>query len=240
MGRTKVPKKDSADLLFRSLAEQVKLPFIQIVHSAELSKISPDQAQIMQQLESISLTSAAALRLIDGYLLSVQLQREPQLPLEPVSLGSVLYDTAQSLDSFARAHNCEIELHIGGKYGPVMARREVVQAALMNLGYSFIEAATPTNGRTRITIAVRKNAHGINTGVFSSNEGLSSSLFKQAKSLKGLVKQPMSNFSTGSGAGVFIADSLFDYLQSPLKTGRFQTLAGLSATLRPSLQLSLV
>lgn len=236
----KAPVNDSHELLFRSLAEQVKLPFIQITHAAELSRQKPDPAGLKQLFETISLTSSAALRLIDGYLLSVQLQREPQLPLEPISLGSVLYDTAHVLDGYAKAHDCEIDLQISGKYEPVMARREILQAALISLGYSFIEASVPNKTRSRITIVVRKNAHGINTGIFSATEGLSGSLFKQAKLLKGLVRQPMGGFSTGSGAGVFVADSLFSYLESPLKSGRFRSQQGLSATLAPSRQLSFV
>lgn len=230
----------ASGLLFTSLAEQVKLPFVQIAHAAELSRLKPGKAELDQLFETISLTSEAAMKLIDGYLMSVQLQQQPGLPLEPVSLGSVLYDTAQSLDAYAKAHDCTIELHVQGKYGPVMARPEVVRTAIESLGYSFIEAAARRGTKTRVMLAVRKTAHGMSAGVFSDTDKLSSALFKQAKVLKGLARQPLGDFSAGSGAGVFVADALFEWLESPMKVARFQSLQGLAATLIPSRQLSLV
>ena len=240
MVRKRIAKNDQSGLLFKSLAEQVKLPFVQIAHAAELSRSQPDSAALQQLFDTISLTSDAALQLIDGYLLSVRLQAEPQLLLEPVPLSSVVYDTAQRLNSYAKAHDCELEVQLSGRYGPVMARREAVELALTSLGYSFIEAAAQQGTKTRITLAVRRNSRGINTGIFSGNQALSSSLFKQAKVLKGIVKQPLGDFSAGSGAGVFVADALFNYLDSPMQVARFQSLRGLAATLIPSRQLSLV
>ncbi len=240
MGRSRAPKKTEADLLFRNLAEQVKLPFIQIAHAAELSRMHPSEEKQYQLSQTISLTSAAALKMIDGYLLSVALQAEGRLNLEPVSISSVLYDTAQTLDAYARAHDCEIQLEVGGKYQPVMAQREAVESALTNLGYSFIEAASTAGKRSRITLAVRRTSRGISTGVFSENNTLSTGLFKQAKALKGMVKQPFSEFSPGSGAGVFVADALFMRLESAMHVARLHSQRGLAATLTPSLQLSLV
>ena len=231
---------DNSGLLFTTLAEQVKLPFVQIAHAAELSRMHPGKAELDQLFRTISLTSEAAMKLIDGYLLSVQLQQEPVLPLEPVSLGSVLYDTAHSLDAYAKAHDCKLELVVKGKYGPVMARHEVVKMAIESLGYSFIEAASRQGAKTTVMLAVRRTAHGMSAGVFSDTDKLSSSLFKQAKILKGLARQPLGDFSAGSGAGVFVADALFAWLDSPMRVARYQTLQGLAATLIPSRQLSLI
>ncbi len=232
--------KNASGLLFTSLAEQVKLPFVQIAHAAELSRLKPGKVELDQLFQTISLTSEAAMKLIDGYLLSVQLQQEPALPLEPVSLGSVLYDTAHTLEAYAKAHDCTIELHIQGKYAPVMARHEVVRTAIESLGYSFIEAASRRGVKTRVMLAVRKTAHGMSAGVFSDTDKLNSTLFKQAKVLKGLARQPLGDFSAGSGAGVFVADALFDWLESPMHVSKFRSLQGLAANLTPSRQLSLV
>jgi light-regulated signal transduction histidine kinase (bacteriophytochrome) len=227
-------------LLFRTLAEQVKLPFLQIKHAAELSQYNLEQSQIKDSLEVINLTSTAALQLIDGYLLNIKLQLEGQFYLEPVSLGSVIYDVSDKLDKFARAHDCELELRVAGRYEPVMARREVVETALKTLGYSFIEALSQAGSHSKIILVVRRNNKGISTGIFADKSNLSRQLFKQAKSLKGMVRQPLTSFSSDSGAGVFVADSLFAHLDSPLKTARLKTALGLAATLTPSQQLSLV
>jgi len=227
-------------LLFTSLAEQVKLPFVTIAHAAELSRLNPGPAELESLFRTISLTSESALKLIDGYLLSVQLQQAPGLPLEPVSLSSVLYDTAQRLDAFAKAHDCEIELHLKGKYGPVMARPEVIKTALESLAYSFIEAASRQGVKTRIALLARRSGAGMTAGVFSDTDRLSSTLFKQAKVLKGKARQPLGDFSAGSGAGVFVADALFEWLKSPMRVSRFESLQGLAATLVPSKQLNLI
>lgn len=230
----------ASSLLFTTLAEQVKLPFVAIAHAAELSKLNPGHDELERLFKTISITSEAALKLIDGYLLSVQLQQEPALALEPVSLGSVLYDTAQRLDKYAKAHDCTVELHVEGRYGPVMARQEVVETALESLGYSFIEAAGNQGAKTKIMLMVRRTPRGMSTGVFSDTDRLSSTLFKQAKVLKGLARQPLGDFSAGSGAGVFVADALFTWLDSPMKVARFKSMQGLASTLIPSRQLSLV
>jgi hypothetical protein len=231
--------KRADGLLFAALAEQVKLPFMTIAHAAELLRLNPGADELEKLLATISLTSDAAMKLIDGYLLSVQLQQGATLPLEPVSLGSVVYDTAQRLAAYARAHDCEIEVDIRGRYGPVMARTEVVKTALEALGYSFIEAASRPGLKTKVVVSVRKISGGISAGVYS-DMAISSALFKQAKILKGLARQPLGDFSAGSGAGVFVADALFDWLDSPMRVARLSGLQGLASTLIPSRQLNLV
>lgn len=234
------PQKNAGDLLFASLAEQVKLPFVQIAHAAELSRLNPEPKELERLFDTISVTSQAAMKLIDGYLLSVELQKEPSLPLEPVSLGSVLYDSMHDLQAYAAAHDCTLELSVQGKYGPVMARPEVVKTAIESLGYSFIEAASSLGTQAKVLLLVRRTAQGITAGVFSDAGKLSATLFKQAKILKGQARQPLGNFSAGSGAGVFVADALFDWLESPMRVSKHRTMHGLAATLISSKQLSLV
>jgi light-regulated signal transduction histidine kinase (bacteriophytochrome) len=230
------------DDLFISLAEQVKLPFVQISHAAELLEGSSDASKIEASRQTISIASQAALRLIDGYLLSVELQRAGQLALEPVSISSVLYDTAQVLHEYARAHGCKLELEVSGKYAPVMAHRRAVSAALTSLGYSFIEAAVREDNQEEpvVKLAVRRIGANINTGVFSSNANLSNNLFKLAKQLRGKVHQPMAAFDSGNSTGVFIADALFTQLNTSMRVAHLHGLQGLAASLLPSRQLSLV
>jgi hypothetical protein len=224
--------------LFLNLAEQVKQPFVQIAHAAELLE-NPSLG--FKSRETIAVTSKAALQLIDGYLLSVELQRENQLNLEPVSLSSVLYDTAEVLHDFAQAHACNLELHFSGKYGPVMAHKRAVQAALINLGLSFIEALSHGDGtKPVVTLAVRRHKYGISTGVYSDGQGLSSQLLKRARILQASSHQPLSEFESGMGTSIFIADTLFSRIHSTMKVAHFQGLSGLAATLKPSLQMSLV
>lgn len=230
----------SQGLLFTSLAEQVKLPFITVKHAAELLRAHPNKDELERLLQTIALTSSSALKLIDSYLLSVQLQNEPRMALEPVSLSSVMYDTANTLSTYAKAHDCAVELRLTGKFGPVMARRDVVQSALESLGYSFIDAASKPGTKVKITLAVRRTKGGMSTGIYSDVNKLNSGLLKQARVLKGVARQPLGDFSAGSGAGVFVADALFDFLDTAIKVARFENLFGLAVHLQPSRQLNLV
>ena len=230
------------DDLFLNLAEQVKLPFVQIAYAAEVMESEKDAVLLEKSRRSIALSSQSALRLIDGYLLGIKLQREGVLQLEPVSLSSVMYDSAQILSDYAKAYNCDLQLQVGGKYEPVMAHRLAVQSALVALGLSFIEAATNHSADTRavVRMAVRRNGAGLNTGVFSNSLSLTSTDFTRAKHMQGRVHQPLKEFGSGSGSGIFIADNLFSQLQTNMKVARSNGLPGLAATLLPSRQLSLV
>lgn len=240
MVKRRKAKVQSSELLFTSLAEQVKLPFVTVKHAAELLRAHPGPEELERLLHTIALTSNSALSLIDGYLLSVKLQAESQLQLEPVSLSSVLYDALHNLDAYAKAHDCTLGLRLMGKFGPVMARRDVLQAAIESLGFNFIEATSRPDAATTIVLAARKTAQGMSTGVYSNVPKLNHNLLKQAKILKGLARQPLGDFSAGSGAGVFVADALLSQLDGPLKVATFQGLQGLAATFTPSRQLSFV
>lgn len=229
------------DKLYINLAEQLKLPFVTILHAAQSMEGVADAAQIERTISDIALSAEAALRLIDGYVLSAELQRLSELEMEPVSISSLLYDTAESLSGYAKAHGCALKLEVGGKFTPVMANKRAVAAALTSLGYSFIEAAMQTDdSKPVVKLAVRKNQNGISAGVFSNNQGLSSMLLNQARHLNGRARQPLAAFDSGTSAGVFIADALFNGLDTRLKVARSGSLQGLAATLLPSRQLNLV
>lgn len=231
------------DHLFLNLAEQVKMPFVQIAYAAELlTGAQNDIAESERLRRTIALSSQNALRLIDGYLLSVSLQQASQLDLEPVSISSILYDSAQDLQAYANALGCELRLNLGGKYQPVMTHRAALRSALVALGYSFIEAATnhEADQKPVVSLGLRRNAAGISAGVYSNNTSLTPALLQSARKLHGQVHQPLMNFDSTNASGVFIADALLGYLQTPLKVAKQGGLHGLAATLMPSGQLSLV
>lgn len=228
----------STDNLFASLAEQVKLPFTQIKYAAEILSQSDDQDK-EKLINTISQASTSALSLIDSYLLNIELGRQAHLELEPVSMSSMMYDVAQSLDAFAKLQNCRLEINISGKYGPVMANNRAVFSAFRALGYSFIEAVSSSSKITTISLSVSKTPKGINTGIFADID-LSSSLLNQARELKGKAHQPFINFDSGPGAGIFLADELMIKMNSEIRVTKVGGLNGLAAVLRPSNQLSLV
>jgi len=240
MGRKSRPVLISETALFSNLAEQVRMPFMQIAHAAELAAIQDDKEELRKLFSTVGVSSQAALMLIDGYLLSLRMQQEQKLELEPVSMGSVLYDAAHQIDNYAKTHNCEVQITVLGKNQPVMAQRNAVESAFINLGYSFIDAVAAMNGVTRITLGAKKVPGGVSAGVFSDSNELTSLLLKQAKAISGTAKQPLALFSAGSGAGIFVADSLFSLIGRPLRVTKMQSQKGLATTLDPSSQLALV
>lgn len=228
-----------SDNLFASLAEQIKIPFTQIKYATALLDKYDNLSEQSEILTTISQASSSALGLIDSYLMNVELGRQSQLQLEQVSMSSVIYDVAQSLDGFAKLHNCRLEISIAGKYGPIMANNRAIFLAYKSLGYSFIEAVSDSEKTTTIDLSVRRSKTGISTGIFAEVD-LSSSLMKVAHELKGKAHQPFIDFNAGPGAGLFLADEILSKLGSEIRKSRFKGQSGLSATFLLSNQLSLV
>lgn len=221
--------------LLRALAEQLKLPLLQIAREAEFAAATEDASA----LTSISYTADMALRLVDSYLLSVQLQSLPALDLEPVSLSAMLQDTAHRLNAFAKQYECEIEVHLSGKYEPVMGHAQSLEAAYATLGYAFIEA-TPSQTKHKIVLGAHRSRSGLVAGIFGDHEGLSTDVYRRGQALFGSARQPLPGLSASAGAGIFVADSLLQNMETSLKVSRHNNLSGLAATLLPSHQLALV
>lgn len=218
--------------LLRALAEQLKLPLLQVARVAELGD--------PKSLTTISYIADTALRLVDGFLLSSELHQQETLRLEPVSVSSVLTDTAHKLTPLAKQNDCDIEVHLSGKYGPVMADQKGLESAFMLLGYSLIEARAGEGQRHRVVLAAHRGAQGLVTGVFDNQPGLTADMLRRGRALYGAARQTMPDMSATSGAGVFVADALFRAMEAPLRTARHNHLSGLATTLHPSSQLQLI
>lgn len=221
--------------LLRALAEQLKLPLLQIARQAELAA-NPSSTY----LNSISSIADMSLTLIDGFLLSVERHDQQSLELEPLSVSSLLYDTAQALQPIARQHDCDIEVNLSGKYGPVMAHDKSVRAALMLVGYSLVEARTEDAERHRLVLAAHKSVSGLVTGLFDNQPGLSTDMFRRGRALYGYARQAMPSVGAGSGAGIFVADALLKSMAAPLHLARHHKFNGLATTLIPSQQMQMV
>src|SRR5688500_1971686 len=222
--------------LLRALAEQLKLPLLQIARTAEFAAETGDT----KSLTSISYIAETALRLVDGFLLSVDRHTQEILHLEPVSVSSILQDTAHKLAPLAKQNNCDIEISLHGRYAPVMAHQESLEAALMLLGYGMIETRTSEKSRHTVVLAAHKSVKGLVAGVFDNQPGLSADMFRRGRALYGSARQAMPVASADNGASVFVADALFKAMEAPLHVARHNKLAGLAATLHPSSQMQLV
>ena len=224
-------------LLMLSLAEQLKLPFIQIQRQAEMIRLTGKN-----DLSSIETSAGSALRLIDNYLLGLKLnQQDIELEQEPVSIASVLYDSGQCLYDLANEYGVKLELNITGRYEPVIVHKQGLESALVSLGYSLIEAVgAQDNAKPSLQLATHRCRYGIVAGVYANNPNLTTDLLRQGRKLIGNARQPLVNLTYSAGAGVFVADSILRAMSLNLKASRHHRLYGLGAVLRGSQQLQLV
>jgi hypothetical protein len=230
----------SAEQLFLSLAEELKLPLEQIARRAELGRLTGGDSE---NFASIQTSADITLQLLDSYLLSVRLAHEPdeRFAVEPVSVSAVLQETQMQLAGVAKQYDVELDLHVHGRYEPVMAHAQALKTALVSLGYSLIEAL-PAMGvqQLRLQLAAHRTKYGIVAGMYCQAEDLTPHMLRRAKDLHGHARQPFVSALPGSGAGVFVADAIFAAMASRLRVGRFQKLPGFAVTLPPSQQLQLV
>lgn len=237
---TNVRQHFADERLLQLLAEQIKLPLLQITHQAELARSAEHPHEYINTIEDIS---GSSLKLLDSYLLSLRLARaHASIQLEPVSVAAVLNQTAQALSGLAKQYSCRLELHLSGRYEPIMVHRAGLEAALTSLGYVFIEAQSvlPDNKHAIVKLAAHRGKTGIVAGMFANIDGLSADMIRRARHLFGQARQPMNHLTASSGAGVFVADSLLSSMSARLRIAHHQKLSGLAATFATSSQLNLI
>ncbi len=223
--------------LLLSIAEELKLPLLQIGRQAEQGRLSGST-----DLALIQNTADTALRLLDNYALGVRLALQPELlQLESVSVSSVLYDTGQQLDALAKSYGVELRLNIAGRYGPVLAHRQGLQAALVSLGAALIEALPAQDSpQLKLQLATHRSRYGIVAGLYTDTPQLSNQALKKGRALQKRSRQPLMSLTHTSGAGIFVADTILGAMQLQLKASRHHRLYGLGTVLQPNHQLQLV
>lgn len=232
------PQGDGHAELLASVAEQLKLPLLQIAQYAELASMNGGGSA---HTDLIHGRAEAALLLLDSYLLGLSLaEKQMELELEPVSLSSLLHDVAHRLDETAKQYGVPLELHIGGKFEPVMAHAQGLQSALMSLGFACIEAH-PTQGLERpLRLSVHRTRRGITAGVYGIADSVGQEALSMGRQLKGRARQMLPTFSAGNAAGVYVADVILQAMATELCVSRYHLQRGLAATFSPSKQLQLV
>jgi hypothetical protein len=176
--------------------------------------------------------------------LGVRLALEPeQLAVEPVSVSSVLYDTGQQLAGMARNYGVELELNIAGRYGPVLAHRQGLQAALVSLGAALIEALpaqSQPQPQLKLHLATHRSRYGIVAGLYADTKRLSNEALQTGRELQRYSRQPLMDLTHSSGAGIFVADTILKAMRLNLRASRHHRLYGLGTVLQPNHQLQLV
>lgn len=223
--------------LLLSVAEELKLPLLQIARQAEQAELAGST-----DLKTIQVTADAALRLVDNYALGVRLAMEPQnFDKEAVAVSSVLYDAGQQLDSLAKSYGVTLELNIAGKCEPVLAHRQGLEAALISLGAALIEALPAIEGsQLKLQLATHRSRYGVVAGVYADTKQLSHQALQRGRRLQARSRQPLLNLTHTSGAGIFVADAILQAMDLHLTASRHHRLYGLGTVLQPNHQLQLV
>ncbi len=237
-GAAQFKVKDSTAALLRSIAEQLTAPLTIISREAELARL-PGMFIDSPDADTIHAQATAALTLVESYLLGLQLsEAQGQLALEPVSISSLLVDVAHELQAFAKQYSARLDVRIAGKYEPVMAHQAGLRAALLAMGYALLEGYS--RREKLLTLAVHRTPHGIVTGLYGHFEMVTSEQWRRALQLRGRASQSFGSICKGSGAGLFIAETILMAMETRLRVGRHQNMQGLATTLQPSQQLRFV
>lgn len=223
--------------LLLSVAEELKLPLLQIARQAEQGQLSGQADLALMQS-----TADTALRLLDNYVLGVRLALEPEdLAIESVSVSSVLYDAGQQLDALAKSYGVGLELSIAGRYGPVLAHRQGLQAALVSLGAALIEALPAQEStQLKLRLATHRSRYGIVAGLYADTKQLSLEALQKGRELQRHSRQPLMGLTHASGAGIFVADTILHAMHLSLKPSRHHNLYGLGTVMQPNRQLQMV
>ncbi len=235
MGQTEgVAQPMLSQELLLTVAEELKLPLLQIARQAELGNPAG--------LTSIQTSANTALRLLDNYSLAVRLaMRGNHLGLGSGAVASVRYDAGQQLDGVAKSYGVELELGVAGKFGPVRAHRQGLQAALVSLGATLIEALpAQDNCQLKLYMATHRSRYGIVAGLYADTKQLTAVALQKGRRLQNQSRQPLLNLTHTSGAGVFVADTLLKAMDLNLIASRHHRLYGLGTILQPNHQMQLV
>lgn len=234
------PGAEMLERLFASIAEELKLPLQQIARRAELEQLQIAKSTGLQHIQT---AADMSLQLLDNYLLSLRLMRDPEsaFAVQPVSVSAVLHDARERLTPLARSYGVELEMEIAAKYEPVMAHRLALTSAMVSLGYSLIEALPATGTRQmRLQLAAHRTKYGIVAGMYCDVENLTPQALRRGQMLQGQARQPLVGVLPNAGGGVFVADAILGAMDSKLRVGRYHKMPGFAATFAPSHQLQLV
>ncbi|MCL5112884.1 MAG: hypothetical protein M1554_00150 [Patescibacteria group bacterium] len=219
-----------------NLVEQLKLPFIQILKQLELSSINNQYSN----LRNIEISAEYAIKLIDNYILSLKIENKLiDVYPETFLVSSVLYNSVQYLESLAKMYGVDLKILIDNKSAPVTGNRIILETAILSLGMSLVEAVA-LNSKPILYFATHKSRYGVVAGVYTDEIKISSKLLREGRKFKGKSSQPLQSMLYSPGAGIFIADNLFNSLKLNILISKHKNLYGLGTILSCSKQLTLV
>ena len=226
--------------LFLGLAEQLTRPLLMLTQLAELAT-GDETLAAEKHWQMVRAIADSSLTLVESYALSLRVHgKVTSLQLEPITVSSLLYDTAHELQAFANQYGVELELESGSRLQPILADRAVLQSAMTSLGQVFVLSQAESDEPSVVRLAAHRSRYGVVAGLYGHAPQLGADSLRRAHALQGTARQPLQRLVSGPAAGVFVADSLLRTLEARLHVARYRSLTGLAATLQPSHQLQLI
>ncbi|MEX2014674.1 MAG: hypothetical protein WD885_01955 [Candidatus Saccharimonadales bacterium] len=217
-----------------SLVRELKRSLVLIARQAELNKSHLEE----KSLESIQENAEKTLRLIDSYLLMAQSEYGQRLlPVEPLSVGSVIYSVAEEIRPVARKADIDIVLNINDAL--VMANPKGLRAAVLCLSDMVLtQTSIERDGRV-VEINTKRSSGDIKISVLSQSMKVKNSDLRKALEGLGRTHMAFSSSSSESGVRLAIASLLGESLGTRLKAVRSNNTQGIGFNLALSRQLQL-
>jgi hypothetical protein len=180
-----------------------------------------------QRDERVLALASRALRTIDAYEYA---QDQTVFALEPVSVGSVMYDAAHQLYAYAQQYNYDIVIDSKGRQGAVMAEPRALQLLLELVGEVLVTLPAEVR-RPQILLGARRVQGDVVAGVFRAGQRLN------------LAPRRTNGLSPHAGqldASLGIAELLAAKLDTALRPYSHNRLPGIGARFVQSSQLRLI
>jgi hypothetical protein len=227
-----------------TLSDDLALPFTQIKSSLELLESQQfGKAAAREHVRQTGLNINSGLQLLEAYRLLLGSAEIDKLPMEALSISTLLEDIAHKLSPYAKQYDTQIIVSTQHRLAPVLVHQPSLYSALEVLASSLIRAQSAQSDEKAYSLllgAHRTTDNSITTGVFSSVHGLSDKTLRAARSLVGRARQPLPAVPAGAAAGVLIADMLCAAMWQPLRAAAHNNLAGLATSIPASKQLQFV
>ncbi len=231
---------DSSHILLKSVAEELRLPLVQISRLSETSLARG--GQLLEDMKLIESSADLALQLLESYILGLEFSnKQKQIDLSPITMGAVLNDVAHQIHKVANQNNCDIEVAIKTSH-PIMGNYEAIKLAYINIANSLITShdANDSKKRRSITFSVFGNGPRNIAGVYTQDLNISRLSWERSLAIFEKTRQKMPDFTSTNGSGFYVAHTILEAMSLTLVPSKHNGLKGLAAGFPLSHQLQLV
>ncbi len=224
--------------LIASVAHELKSPLTLISGlSSQLQLPGIKVSQYQQYAQRIQFSSDRLLGLVDSILRGYELQQHMlELNLEPIMPQLILEEVAQELMPHARKQAQFIAIKNTRQRQAVLADKGCLHAVLFNLLDNAIKYSDP---ETTIELEARLRRGNAQIVIKDHGVGVRKADLKRMFEQFGRFKQPVPQWATTTGLGLYIAKQLTEAMNGSLELTRRKNGTSFLVNLQLSHQLSL-